>query len=109
MGTLASFDMPKGLAIASDDSVACIADFDANGIRTLTLATGAVTTLCGGPLASNSRATVDGSCTSTARFYAPWSLALTADDEELYVGTNDVIRKVDINAGTVSTILASSQ
>lgn len=76
---------------------------DGSTIRTVNLDDGTITTLAGSPTQAGS---TDGAV-SDARFSQPAHLA--RDGDSLYVADlgNDVIRKIDLSASTVSTITPS--
>jgi DNA-binding beta-propeller fold protein YncE len=99
-GTSASFYYPQGLAINSSATTLYVGDRVNNKIRTINLASGAVTTLAG----SGSRAYQDGVGTA-ASFDYPTGVALDSTNTYLYVADedNNVIRQVNVNTGAVTT------
>jgi sugar lactone lactonase YvrE len=98
-GPKAHFSAPAGLAV--DDAAAYLADTGNDTIRKIVLATGKVTTLAGAPGQSGS---ADGPAAS-ARFHGPQGLALDPAAQMLYVADtlNRTIRRIDLQAGVVST------
>ena len=99
-GSTARFVSPLG--IATDGTNLYV--LDAYTIRTVVIATGAVTTLAG---SSNVSGSTDGTG-AAARFNKP--IGITIDGLNLYVADtgNNTIRKVVINTGVVTTLAGSS-
>ncbi len=97
-GSAARFNYPKG--ITTDGTNLYVTDNGGNTIRKIVIATGAVTTIAGTAGVWNA---VDGTGAS-AIFNAP--TGITTDGTNLYVPDNgvDVIRKVVISSGVVTTI-----
>jgi hypothetical protein len=96
-GTGARFNQPTGLALDGAGNL-FVADTASFTIRQVVLATGAVTTLAGSP-------GVFGSATgrgSDATFQNPTGLALDGAGG-LFVADGNLIRKVNVNTGVVST------
>ena len=102
IGTAASFYQPYG--ITTDGTNLYVADRNNNTIRTIVIATGAVTTLAGQAGVSGS---TDGSG-SAARFMAPGDI--TCDGTNLYVAdtVNDTIRKIVIGTDAVTTLIGKA-
>jgi hypothetical protein len=102
IGSAARFNNPTG--ITTDGTSLYVADTANNVIRKIAIATGAVTTLAGSTAASGS---ADGTG-SAARFKAPWGT--TTDGANLYVAdsNNNVIRKIVIATGAVTTMAGSA-
>ncbi len=99
-GAEARFLSPGG--IADDGETAYVADSGNETIRKVILATGAVTTITG---AVGQVGVVDGAL-ADARFDNPQGIALDAQAQQLYVADtgNRRIRRIDLGAGTVSTL-----
>jgi hypothetical protein len=102
-GVASPLDAPAG--VATDGINLYIADTGNHTIRKEVLATGAVTTLAGSPGGGN-----NGSQNGTggaARFYSPEGVA--TDGTNVYVAdsSNNLIRKVVIATGVVSTVAGS--
>ncbi len=97
-GTFARFYSPRGIAVYGDTLY--IADKSNHTIRKIDISTKSVTTIAGYP----GRAGVSDGVGSNARFYFPEGIA--TDGVYLYVcdAGNHVIRKVEINSGTVTTL-----
>jgi len=74
-GSAARLRYPRAVALSADGGTALVADFSNNLIRTVVMATGAVTTLAGSPGSSGS---ADGVGTG-ARFAYPAGIALSGD------------------------------
>lgn len=96
MGRLARFSLPSG--ITSDGTNLYIADSNNHIIRRVVIASGEVTTIAG---KSGKSGNADGVGTSTL-FNFPE--ALTYYGTNLYVLDGDVIRKINIQTGVVTTI-----
>jgi len=103
-GSQARFSSPSGLA--NDDSTVYVADTSNDTIRKISLPSGIVTTLAG---VLGQPGLVDGSLTD-AQFNQPQGLELDDASHQLYVADthNRQIRRIDLRAGTVSTLLYSS-
>lgn len=81
--------------------------------HTAALAQTTVTTLSGGPSTANpssASGTNDGNTASTAQFNTPGGLALEASGSVLWVAdtTNNTVRRLDLTAGTTSTLATNS-
>ena len=100
--TTASFDDPRGLALAADGRL-FVADFINDVIRVIDANGSSVSTYAG----SGASGRGDGS-TTTASFFNPYGLALAADGR-LFVAdsANDVIRVINANGSIVSTYAGS--
>jgi len=100
-GTAARFNNPEGLAISSDGKTLYIADSRNNRNRKMDLSSGAVTTLAGRAFPGSNDGTG-----GAAGFYGPRALALTPDGKTLYISDsgNNMIRKLDVATGTVTTV-----
>ncbi len=98
IGTFARFNSPRGIAVYGDTLY--IADKSNHTIRKMDIPTKSVTTIAG----YSGRPGVNDGVGSNARFYYPEGIA--TDGVYLYVADagNNVIRKVEINSGTVTTI-----
>ncbi|HZX48523.1 MAG TPA: hypothetical protein VFF47_04815 [Nitrospirota bacterium] len=98
IGTFARFNAPRGIAVYGDTLY--IADKSNHTIRKMDLTTKSVTTIAGYP---GRPGVIDG-IGSNARFYYPEGIA--TDGVYLYVADagNHVIRKVEINSGSVVTL-----
>lgn len=98
VGSAASFYQPYG--ITTDGTNLYVADRNNNTIRTIVIATGAVTTLAGQAGVSGSADGIGGA----ARFMAP--SGITTDGSNLYVAdtVNDTLRKIVIATGSVTTL-----
>ena len=96
-GTSASFNGPYG--ITTDGTNLYVADAENHLIRKIVISTGAVTTVAG----TGSSGSANGTGTS-ASFNFPYGI--TTDGTNLYVadGNNDLIRKIVISTGAVTTV-----
>lgn len=110
LGELARFDTPYGVAVA-DDGTAYIADTGNHVIRKIA-PDGEVSVFAGMVGISGS---ANGSATTTARFAAPYGVAVTRDGSTVYVADadNHTIRRirsgvVDIVAGAAGTAGATN-
>lgn len=92
-GSGATFNFPLG--ITTDGTNVYVADYNNGLIRQIVIATGVVTTLAGGAGGG-----IDGTGTS-AGFTSPQSLTVINGD--LYVVDSEVIRKIVISTGVVTT------
>ncbi len=103
-GSAARFSGPEGLA--ADSISAYVADTGNDVVRKIDLATGKVTTLAG---AVGQTGRADGALGS-ARFNQPQGLALDVAAQRLYVAdtTNRSIRRIDLEAGQVTTLALTS-
>lgn len=100
--SLAAFNQPRGMT--SDGSNLYIADSENNRIRKVVLATGIVTTLAG----SGKAGSTDGK-DAEASFDTPRDIVF--ENGNLYVADsgNDLIRRIDLATGTVSTLAGTAQ
>ena len=100
----ARFNEPRGIAVDSSGSTVYVSDNATHIIRKITDAEGVVT-LAGvaGGLGAADGVGID------ARFNKPWGLALSASgylyvaDRGDYYGANNLIRKIEVSSGAVST------
>ena len=107
IGTVASFNKPFHVAISSNGANLYVADYMNNRIRSIVLATAAVTTLAGNGTLTHA----DGSGEAAA-FYNPLGLAISADGATLYTGDGTAslyflptcIRAIDIASRAVTTL-----
>ncbi len=97
-GTFARFYSPRGIAVYGNTIY--VADKSNHAIRKIDVSTKSVTTIAGYP----GKPGVNDGVGSNARFYYPEGLA--TDGVHLYVcdAGSHVIRKVEINSGTVTTL-----
>lgn len=97
----AAFFQNAGLAWVPSQNVIYIADAGNGAIRKLDLAAQTVSTIAG----TNASGYVDGPLL-TARFNHPFGVLASSDGTKLYIADtgNNVIRLIDLNQGTVSTI-----
>jgi hypothetical protein len=101
-GTSATFDTPKG--IASDGTTLFVVDAFNQLIRTVTLSSGAVSTLAG---SASSSGYVDGSMPGV-KFNYPFSAAVAGST--LYVSDtyNNSVRSVNLSTGATATLAGST-
>jgi len=101
-GTASSFNGPTGLAVDASDNI-FVADNNNNQIREISAA-GLVSTVAG----SDSIGAVDG-IGAAAYFFGPTGVAVDASDN-LYVtdAGNNLIRKVVVSTGAVSTLAGNT-
>ena len=92
VGTLASFNMPYGVAVTPDGAYALIGQYMDHRVRAIDLSTRAVTTLAG-----SSAGHADGSG-SDARFNNPAQPAVSPDGKTMLIAdlTNHRVRKIDL-------------
>jgi sugar lactone lactonase YvrE len=92
---------PNGLCITPDGSNIYLADYTAQRIKRINVSTGSVTNFAGSGVAGYT----DGALL-TAKFNYPSGIKISSDGLFLFVCDNNncLIRKIDIAAGTVSTI-----
>jgi len=100
-GATATFNLPAG--IATDGTNLYVADFNNNMIRTIAIASKAVTTLAG---STSHYGSADGTG-ANASFYSP--IGVATDGANLYVTdkANNIVRKIVISSGTVTTVAGS--
>jgi hypothetical protein len=98
-GTSAAFNEPKGICLSNDNMTLYVADSVNNAIRSIHIASGEVTTVCGGH-----GGFLDGIGTS-AKFNHPTEISVSRDGD-LYVvdSGNKCIRKVALPSGSVTTV-----
>lgn len=96
-GTAARFDWPRGI-VSDGAGNLFVADSNNSSIRKIVIATGAVTTVAGTP---GSRGGVGGS--GATPLGMPTGLAMEGPDT-LYVTDGNVVRKVVVATGAVSTV-----
>ncbi|MFM9943820.1 MAG: T9SS type A sorting domain-containing protein [Bacteroidia bacterium] len=101
-GTSATFAGPYGIAILDGQNLV-ITDRDNGTIRKVHMTSGNVTTIAGN--AADNLVQVDGHLTNKARFYLPKGIAVV--NGKIYVCDRSAIRKIDLNAQTV-TLFAGS-
>ena len=102
-GSHALFNQPLALAASALLPVAFVADTGNYAVRRVDLSTGAVTLLAGYPWAQG---VVDG-VGSAARFIRPCGIALTRDNQWLYVTDSvaQTLRAISVATGAVSTLV----
>ena len=100
---MASFSNPQGLT--TDGANLYVADSGNNTIRTIAIATGAVTTLAG---SAGTQGAADSAPGVTPSFWNPQGI--TTDGANLYVtdSNNNTIRRVVIATGAVSTLAGTA-
>jgi DNA-binding beta-propeller fold protein YncE len=103
-GAAAAFNQPQDVAVTPDGSTAIVVDFKNNAIRSINLATGAVTTLAG----SGSLGFADGIGTD-AIFRYPYSVAIMPDASAVLVADqgNNRIRSIALPTAAVTTLAGS--
>jgi DNA-binding beta-propeller fold protein YncE len=102
-GSAARFFSPCG--VATDGTNLYVVDSSNYEIRKIVIATGVVTTLAGSPTSGYADGTG-----SAARFYKPEGVAIDPAGTNLYVADsrNNMIRKIVIATGVVSTLAGST-
>ncbi|HKR06554.1 MAG TPA: T9SS type A sorting domain-containing protein [Bacteroidia bacterium] len=95
------FAGPNGICITPDGTSLYLADYTAQRIKKINIGTGAVSNYAGNGTAGY----LDGSLL-TAKFNYPSGIKISSDGLFLYVCDNNncLIRKIDVAAGTVSTV-----
>ena len=103
--SVATFLYPCGLAASSDGAFLYVADSYSNLIRAVNLATGVVDTVAG----TRSASFADGTGTA-ASFAAPTDVAISRDDEVLFVSDlgNHRVRSINIATRAVRTVAGSA-
>ncbi len=103
-GTSATFYTPDGLTC--DGTNLYVTDSTNHNIRKITISTTAVTTIAGSTISGAAPGSTDGIGTA-ATFNSPGGI--TTDGTSLYVADskNNIIRKVDIITGAVTTVAGS--
>src|SRR3972149_8317887 len=101
-GTFARFNSPRGIAVYGDTLY--VADKSNHTIRKIDISTKSVTTIAGYP----GRPGVNDGVGSNVRFHFPEGIA--TDGVYLYVADagSHVIRKVEIDSGTVTTLAGTT-
>ena len=97
----AQFNSPAGLALDQVNGILYVADTGNNCIRTVSTSTGNTQTLTATPVP------VGDETAGTARLTSPNGLALDQVNGILYVTESNRVRKIDIAARTVRTIVGS--
>ncbi|NJO82104.1 MAG: hypothetical protein HC828_04405 [Blastochloris sp.] len=102
IGTDAHLDLPVGIALTPDGTVALVTEVLNNTIRHVVVETGQVTTLAGEP---GVRGSADGIGRST-HFWSPNGVTITADGRLALIAdaNNTTIRAVELSTGTVTTL-----
>lgn len=108
-GKAARFSQPTAVALDAANGRLYVADSGSHILRSIVLSTGAVTTLAGTPPASGQQPSTVNGIGASARFNAPVGLAFDAVAGALYVAeqAGQVIRRVEISTGVVSTLAGS--
>ena len=108
LGTSAMFSNPRGIAWLSAGSAGTliVADGGNNVLRSVDIATVAVTKFAGGGIASGTAAGWADGIGTTALFSAPCGLVVSADQTTLYVADSGTghIRVVSLASSTVATL-----
>ncbi|UFS70222.1 hypothetical protein LPW11_20400 [Geomonas sp. RF6] len=102
-GSAARFNTPYGITISADKSTLYVCDTGNDTIRSIAIASGAVSTVAGSAGQIGSANGVG----AAARFNAP--TGITTDGPSLFVADtfNNAVRRIDIASGTVSTLAGS--
>jgi sugar lactone lactonase YvrE len=104
MVTNASFSNPAGIICDGTGTNLYVTDFNANLIRKVVVATGAVSTLAGSTTFYGS---ADG-IGSAACFFNPYGITLRGTSLYVSDSSNDTIRKIVVATGTVTTVAGSA-
>lgn len=101
-GAAARFNGPHGLALSADRTTLYVADTGNDVIRSVSIASGQVTTLAGQAGVAQS---VDGSGGGAA-FCHPWGLDIDPANTHLYIADNcsNKIRRMTLSGATVTTL-----
>ena len=101
LATAADLNSPHNVAIDAAGNI-YIADMSNNRIRKVTASTGVITTVAGNGTPGYSG---DGSAATSAELHAPAGVAVDAADN-IYIadGGNNLIRKVAVSTGNISTV-----
>lgn len=104
-GKGASFNGPRGLALSPDRTTLYVADTENDVIRSIDVASGAVTTLAGQPGVARA---IDGKG-SAAAFCRPWGLDVDPAGANLYIADtcSFTLRRLRLSDDTVTTIAGS--
>ena len=107
IGTSATFNNPRFIAVSSNDEFAVVSEQSGHRIRKVVLSTWAVSTLAGSP--SSATGSFDGVGT-LATFHGPNGLLLTSDDAYVYMSDrlNHKIRRVEISSRRVVTLVGQA-
>ncbi|MEI7523717.1 MAG: cadherin-like beta sandwich domain-containing protein [Mariniphaga sp.] len=105
-GTAALFSNPQGIVADPSGSYLYVTDFGNNLIRKISIPGGVVTTLAGGGSPGGTTAGFTNGTRDSAMFSGPSGIATDPTGTNLYVTdyTNNLIRKIVISTGVVSTI-----
>lgn len=108
-GTSIVFNSPAGIDISSDGSFAIVTEYDGNRVRKITLTGGAVTS----SLVAGSTSSASGSANgvgNAATFFHPDGVVISSDMTFALVVDrgNNLIRKVVLSSGTVTTLATIS-
>lgn len=103
-GTMATFSLPSGFAFAN--GILYLTDTENYTLRQVDVASGAVTTIAG---MVGVRGDTDGQALGQALFGEPEGIALDPNTSTLYISDtdNNLIRALDLNTMTVSTLAGS--
>lgn len=105
-GATSSFNIPYAVAVDPTNTYVYVADFGNNLIRRVTIATGLTITVAGS--STNSQGSSNGAG-SNASFHNPIGIVIDPTNTFLYVAdaNNNLIRKITIATGVVSTLAGS--
>jgi len=101
----AMFNAPYDVVLSLDGLTLYVADRDNHRVRSVDTSTGAVTTLAGGETVASLYPHADGTG-EDARFYLPSSIALSSDQNRIFVADygNSVVRQLVVSTGEVTTV-----
>ena len=102
-GTNSKFNYPQGIVLDAAGSTLYIADSDNQRIRKITISTGVVRTIAGSGAAGD----LDGLGTD-ASFRSPSGISLDGVGNLYITDSNNLIRKIDVITGMVTTIAGIS-
>jgi hypothetical protein len=96
---------PNGMTMSTDKSTVYMTDYGSNTIRKMDVSSGLVTTIAG---VAGTSGYLDATTGTTAKFNTPHDIA--TDGTYLYVTDtgNNVIRRITISSGAVSTLAGST-